>query len=126
MNDLDILFLVVPANVVGLSQTSLLLYHVNALGMVVYIQPVADVLAVSIDRKLLALQRVVDDQRNQLLRKLIGAVIVRAIGNIGRKFVGIDVRFNQKIRAGLAGGIGTVRIIRRRLIEKCMRIIHAT
>ena len=52
MDDLDVLFLIVSADVVGLEQTALFLYHINALGMVFHIQPVTDILAVAVYRKL--------------------------------------------------------------------------
>ena len=58
------------ADVICLEQTSLLLYHVDSLGMIHNIEPVADILAVTIYRKLLALERIVDDQRDQFLREL--------------------------------------------------------
>ena len=85
MDDLDILFLIVSADVVSLDQTTLLLYHINALGMIFHIQPVTDILAVAVYRKLLALQRIVDDQRDQLLRELIRSVVVAAVCDIGRE-----------------------------------------
>ena len=61
MNDLNILLLIVSAHVIGLKQASLLLHHVDGLRVVLHIQPVAHVFAVSVDRKLLSVKRVVDD-----------------------------------------------------------------
>ena len=45
--------------------------------------PVAPVGAVAVDRQRLALQRVQRDQRDQLLRKLPGAVVVRGVARRG-------------------------------------------
>ena len=82
MDDLDVLLLVVSAHVVGLKQSSLLLYHINGFGMILYIQPVTDILAVAVDRKLFAVQGIVDDQRDQLLRELVRSVVVGAVGDV--------------------------------------------
>ena len=54
MDDLDVLFFVVSADVVCLKQTALFLNHINALCMVFHIQPVTHIFAVAIDRKLSA------------------------------------------------------------------------
>ena len=86
MDDLDVLLLVVSADIVSLEQSSLLLYHVDGLRMILYIQPVADIFAVSVYRKLLAVKGIVDDQRNQLLGELERTVIVGAVGEIEMLF----------------------------------------
>ena len=49
-------------------------------GVVLDVEPVADVVAVAVDRQGLALQGVEDHQRDQLLGELVGAVVVRAVG----------------------------------------------
>ena len=98
MDDLDILFLIVSTDVICLEQTSLFLYHVDSLGMIHNIEPVADILAVTVYRKLLTLECIVDDQRDQFLRKLVRSVVVTAVCDICREFVGIHVGFYQHIR----------------------------
>ena len=55
--------------------------EVDGTGVVLDEEPVAHVLALAIDGQRLAMADVVDEQRNQLLRELIGAVVVRAVGN---------------------------------------------
>ncbi|MNU01647.1 hypothetical protein D3C72_2451120 [compost metagenome] len=47
--------------------------------MVLYVEPVADLLAVAIDGQRLSGQRVVDDQWNQFLGEMVWSVVVRAI-----------------------------------------------
>lgn len=86
VDDLDVLFLIVSADVVGLEETAFLLYHIDSLGVILYIKPVADILAVAVYRQFLAVQGIVDDKRDQLLRKLIRAVVVAAVGDIGREW----------------------------------------
>ena len=105
------------ADIVGFSQPSMFLHHVNSFGMIIHIEPVPHVFSVSVYRKFLSLQSIVDNQGNQLLRELIRPVIVRTVGNVRRKMIGVNISLYQKIGTGLACGIGTVGIIRRRLIE---------
>lgn len=59
------------------------------------------------------MQGVVNDQRNQLFRELVGPVVVRAIGGQYRHPVGMEIGTNQMIRTGLGGGIGGVRLVGR-------------
>ena len=117
MDDLDILFLIVSAYIIRLKQPALLLYHVDRLGVVLDIEPVAHVLAIPIYRKLLAVKRIVDNQRNQLLRELVRPVIVGTVCDICRKMIGIHIGFHQHVRGCLARRIRAVRRIGRRLIE---------
>ena len=76
LNDLDVLLLVVTAYVVLLSEAALLKHHVDSLCVIHNIQPVADVLAVTVYGKLLARQYIVDDQRDELFRELVRSVVV--------------------------------------------------
>ena len=50
--------------------------------------PIADVLALAVDRQIAPEQGVGDHQRDELLRELIGPVVVRAVGNEDRQAVG--------------------------------------
>jgi len=63
-NYLNILLFIVSADIVSFKQPSLLLYHINGFGMIIHIQPVAHILAVAVYRKLPAVQRIVDNERN--------------------------------------------------------------
>ena len=86
-----------PAYIVGLEESSLLLYHINSLGMIFHIEPVTDILAIPVYRKILAMKCVVNNQWNQLLRELIRAVVIGTVRNVRRKFVGIHVCLYQHI-----------------------------
>ena len=57
--------------------------------MVFDIEPVADVFALSVDRKTFAVTDIVDKQRDKLLRELIGTVVDGAIGHYRRHPVGV-------------------------------------
>ena len=81
--------LVVAADVVGLPGCSLFKDGEKSFGVVFNIEPVADVLALSIDRDGFAAQCFEEDDGNELFGKLIGAVVVRAVGDQDRQAVGI-------------------------------------
>ncbi len=85
--------------------------------MVEDIEPVPHVAAVAVDGQGLAVQRVQDHQRDQLLRELEGAVVVRAVRDQGGQLVGLVPGAHQVVGPGLGGGVGRVRGVRRRLRE---------
>jgi hypothetical protein len=49
---------------------------------------------------------VVENQRNELFRKLIGAVVVGTVGYPYRQAVGVKIGGGEMIGSGLGGGIG--------------------
>ena len=67
------------ADVVGLAGPPTLQDRGQRAGVVLDVQPVAHVGAVAIDRQRLALQRLQDDQRNELFREVVGPVVVGAV-----------------------------------------------
>ncbi len=54
---------------------------------------------------------VVDKQRDQLLRELVGAVVVRAIGDDGRQAVGIVESAHKVVARGLGSAVGAMRLV---------------
>ena len=101
VNDLDILLLIMSADIVGLKQPSLLLYHIDCLGMILDIEPVTNVLAVSVNGKLCTLKSIVDHKRDELLGELVRAVVVGAVGYIGREMIRIHISPDKHIGACL-------------------------
>ena len=63
--------------------------EVDGTGMIDDIEPVANVLTLAINRQRLAMADIIDEQRNQFLRELIGAVIIRAVSHHDRHTIGI-------------------------------------
>ena len=57
--------------------------------MVIHIEPVADVVALAVDGQRLAVHRVQDHQRDELLGELIRAVVVGAVGGDDGQAVGV-------------------------------------
>ena len=124
LHDFDIPFLIVPADIVRLEERRLVNDKINCAAVVLHIEPVAHIHAVPVDRELPAVQRIIDHERDQLLRELIRPVIIGAVRDIRRKMIGVHVRLHQEIRACLRGRIRAVRRIGRRLIEERARIIR--
>ena len=101
LDDIDVLPLVETTDVVGLGNHTLVEDEVDGTGVVLNEQPVAHVLALAIDGQRLAVADVVDEQRNQLLGELIGAVVVRAVGDDDGHAVGVVIGTNEVVAAGL-------------------------
>lgn len=106
MNDVQILFLVVTANVVGLADHSCGDHGIECTRMILNIEPIADLVALAINRQRLAIQRIEDDQRDQLFGEMIGAVVVGAVGNDGRQAISTAPGSHQMVAGGLGGRIG--------------------
>ena len=70
---------------------------VDGTGMVLNEQPVAHILTLTIDRQRLAMADVIDEQRNQLLRELIGAVVVGTVGDNNWHAIGVMEGANKVV-----------------------------
>ena len=102
--------------------------------MVLDIEPVAHVGAVAVDGQRLAVQRRQDHQRDQLFRKMIGSVVVRAVRDHDGKAVGpvpglgemVGGRLGRGIgRAGVVGGgLGEVAVRPQRSVHLVGRDVH--
>ena len=103
------------AHVVDFAALPAIRHHINGLAMIFHIQPVPNLHAVTIDWQPLMMFDIVDHQRNQLLRELIGTIVVRAPGDIHRHPIGIMKCHDKMIRACLRGGVRTMRRQRRGL-----------
>jgi len=73
-------FFIPAADVVGFANLPVLEDATNGRAVVLRIEPIADFLAIAVDGKWFAGEGIVDDQRDEFLREMIGAVLVRAIG----------------------------------------------
>ena len=105
LDDVDVLPLVETTDVVGLGNQALVEDEVDGTGVVLDEQPVAHVLALAIHGQRLAVADVVDEQRNQLLRELIGAVVVRAVGDDDGHAVCIVISTNKVVARSFSGRI---------------------
>ena len=90
--------------------------------MVLDVEPVADILAAAVDGQRTAFPYVVDEERNQLLGKLVGPVVVRAVGHQRRHAVGVVVGPHEVVGRGLRGRIGTVGVVSRPFGEELLAV----
>ena len=117
LDHLDVLALVGAADVVGLAGAALHQHRVDAAAEVLDVEPVADLLAVAVDRQRVAVQGVEDDQRDQLLRVLARAVVVGAAHDRGLDPVGVDVGGDEQVAGRLGRRVGRGGVERRGLGE---------
>ncbi|EKD34351.1 MAG: hypothetical protein ACD_75C02377G0001, partial [uncultured bacterium] len=111
----EIFFFVVAADIVTLAIAALCEYLDYRLAMIPDKQPVPHIFTVAVDRQGLVVQGVVEHQRNQFLRKLVGAVVIGTVGDAHRQPIGVEIGAGQVIRGGLGGGIRRTRIVGRGL-----------
>ena len=83
-------------------------------------KPVANVRAVAVNGDRSSLQSGEDDDRDQLLRQLIGAVIVGAVTDQHRQAEGPVPCPREMVGGRLARRVGRVRPVRRRLGERAL------
>ena len=111
LDDVDVLPFVESAYVVGLGNPSLMEDEVYRPRMVLDIQPVAHILAPAIDRKRSAVADVVDEERYQLLRELVRAVVVGAVRDYGRHAVSIVECPHEMVARRLGRAVRAVRLV---------------
>ena len=80
-DEVDVLPLIEPADVVGVPNLATVENGIDGAGVVFYVQPITDILALAVHGQGLAGADVVDEEGDELLRELVGTVIVRAIGH---------------------------------------------
>ena len=110
-DEVDIGPFVDPANIVGFAHASLVKHHVDGACMIDDVEPIANVFALTIYRKGFALADIIDEKGYQFFGKLVGTVVVAAVGNIDGQTIGIVKRAHEMVAGRLAGGIGRVRIV---------------
>ena len=100
-HDVDVLHLIVSANVVNLSVASFTHHEVNSLAVVFHVEPVAYILSFSVNRELFSFQYVVDDKRNELLREVVRTIVVRATCYGDRHVISVMIGHYEKVGACL-------------------------
>ena len=92
-------------DVVDLARFAVAQHEVHAAGVIGHVQPVASLQAIAVHRQRLVVERIRDEQRDQLLRMLVRAVGVGTAGRDRVQAVGDDVTADQQLPGGLGGGI---------------------
>ena len=118
MDDVEVGLFVPAADVVNLAHLARLKDAVDGAAVVFHIEPVADLLAVAVNGQRLAGQGIVDDQRDELFREVVGAVVVGAVGGEYRQAIGVVVGTHQVVAGGLARGVRAVGFVAMGLGER--------
>lgn len=92
-------------------------------GVVLGVDPVADVLAAAVELGADAVDYVRDLPGDELLHVLVGAVVVGAVGDRGAKPVGAGPCAHEHVGARLGGAVGRARVVGR-LLGELRRVVE--
>ena len=95
--DVDVLPFVETSDVVGFGHSPAMKNQINRPRMVLDEEPVTHIFSLSVDRERPAVTYVVDEQGYEFLRKLIGTIVVRAVGNDRRHTIGVVERAYEMV-----------------------------
>lgn len=121
--DRDVVLLAVGADEVGLPRAALGEDVPDGTGVVLGVDPVADVLAAAVELGAHAVDDVRDLPGDELLHVLVGAVVVGAVGDRGAQAVGAGPGADQHIGAGLGTRVRRGRVVRR-LLGELRRVVE--
>ncbi len=113
----DVVLLPVGADEVGLPCAALGEDVPDGRGVVLGVDPVADVLAAAVELGAHAVDDVRDLPGDELLHVLVGAVVVGAVGNRGAKPVGARPGAHEHVGGRLGRAVRRARVVRRLLGE---------
>ena len=115
--DRDVVPLAVGADEVGLPHAALREDVPDGAGVVLGVDPVADVLAAAVELGAHAVDDVRDLARDELLHVLVGAVVVGAVGDRGAQAIGAGPGAHEHVGARLGARVRRGRVVRRLLGE---------
>lgn len=115
--DRDVVPLAVGADEVGLPRAAAGQDVPDGAGVVLGVDPVADVLAAAVELGAHAVDDVGDLPGDELLHVLVGAVVVGAVGDRGAKPVGAGPRSDEHVGGSLGRAVRRGRLIGRLLSE---------
>lgn len=113
----DVVLLAICADEVGLPRAALGQDVPDGAGMVLGVDPVADILALSVELGANAANDVGDLPGDELLHVLVGTVVVGAVGDRGAQAVGAGPGAYEHVRARLGRAVRRGRPVRRLLGE---------
>ena len=121
--DRDVVPLAVRADEVGLPHAALGQDVPDGRGVVLGVDPVADVLAAAVELGAHAVDDVRDLPGDELLNVLVGAVVVGAVGDRGAQPVGAGPRAHEHVGGRLGARVRAARVIRR-LLGELRRVVE--
>ena len=113
----DVVLLPIGADEVGLPHVATGEDVPDGAGVVLGVDPVADVLAAAVEPGAHAVDDVGDLPGDELLHVLVGAVVVGAVGDRGAQAVGAGPGAHEHVGAGLGARVRAARVVRRLLGE---------
>lgn len=119
----DVVLLAVGSDEVGLPRAALGEDVPDGAGVVLGVDPVADVLAAAVELGADAVDDVRDLPGDELLHVLVGAVVVGAVGDRGAKPVGAGPGAHEHVGAGLGRAVRAARVVRR-LLGELRRVVE--
>ena len=121
--DGDVVPFAISSDEVGLPHAALGEDVPDGRGVVLGVDPVADVLALAVELGADAVDDVRDLPGDELLHVLVGAVVVGAVGDRGAKPVGAGPGAHEHVGAGLGRAVGARGPIRR-LLGELRRVVE--
>ena len=121
--DGDVVPLAISSDEVGLPHPSLGEDVPDGAGVVLGVDPVADVLALSVELGAHAVDDVRDLPGDELLHVLVGAVVVGAVGDRGAQAIGAGPGADEHVGAGLGRAV-RARWLVRRLLGELGRVVE--
>ena len=119
----DVILLAVGADEVGLPHPALGEDVPDGRGVVLGVDPVADVLAAAVELGADAVDDVRDLPGDELLHVLVGAVVVGAVGDRGAQAVGAGPGAHEHVGGRLGARVRAARVIRR-LLGELRRVVE--
>ena len=110
-DQVDVPPLVEPADVVCFAVAPLVEDEVDGPGVVLDVEPVADILAPAVDRQRFVVADVVYKQRYEFFGELVRPVVVRTVGHHGRESVRVVERPHEMVRRGFRCRVGRVGVV---------------
>ena len=117
-DDLDVFLLIVAADVVGFAGDALRHDLDERPGVILDVEPVADLRTGAVNRQRLAVERMQNHQRNQFFREMVRAVVVGTVRHDGRQPESPPPCPHEMIARSLARRVGGRGSIRRSLAEE--------
>ena len=119
----DVVLFAVGADEVGLPHAALGQDVPDGRGVVLGVDPVADVLAAAVELGADAVYDVRDLPGDELLHVLVGAVVVGAVGDRGAQAVGAGPGAHEHVGARLGARVRAARVVRR-LLGELRRVVE--
>ena len=123
-HDVDVAHLVMTADVVHLADAPARDHEVDGPAVIGDIQPVAHIQPPPVHRQRTLGEGIDDHERDELFRKLIRPVVIRAARDRDRQTVGASVRAHEQVGRRLGAAVGRARAQRRLLGKQQLRPVE--